>query len=187
MKIRRYGAGLMALTLLAVGCSKVFGVGDGDEDREMEAETARQLQEQIQTYLRVEGTYAVVRRNGVDVVEPTLKVTNTGTEPIRAVTGMFPWWLRAYTAPDRTGTPVWRSEDVISGGPDSSHPFEIAAGGTLIVARDAFLPIPVSTLVGSRPSGTYYFAVRLELSEPAVRTGEMVAGDIALPNPPSQP
>lgn len=186
MRIRRYGAGLMALTLLAVGCSKVFGVGDGDEDREMEAETARQLQEQIQTYLRVEGSYAVVRRNGVDVVEPTLKVTNTGTEPIRAVTGAFPWWLRAYTSPDRAGTPVWRSEDVRFGLPDNTRRFEIASGGTLIVARDAFQPIPVSTLVGNGPSGTYYFAVRLELLEPAVRTGEMDAGDIALPNPPEQ-
>lgn len=161
-------------SILAAGCSSILGL-DGGRREEEAAQAARDFQEQAMRDLVISASTSITTRNGVDYLSTSGLATNVGSKAIRASSMGPPWLIRVYAGPDRTGTPLWRTEDVGYAVQTLLRPFEIAPGATV---RFETVPEEVDRVFGGKPAGTYYVAVALTLWEPRVTTGSWPAGDI---------
>lgn len=139
-------------------------------------------------------TYNVDTRLVDTLLYATASVTNAGTRAVYLEYGDCVLSLRAYRAPERTGTPVWRSEARATW--DGAHSYiclaylavTTLAPGATANPLERELRIPVVEVLGdSLPDGRYYFSGTLRLN--SMRTPEVLAGsaELAFPRPPLPP
>lgn len=133
--------------------------------------------------LAIEVSYKFFTRlDGPSFLWAYITGTNTGKDPLQGITGGCHWWLRVYSNPGRTGTPIWTLED----SPNLGCQFNLVEINILPGESFDFRPARgdyVSEILGDRPSATYYFTAVLELDEPNLRTKEFNAGELHLSNP----
>lgn len=173
---------LFLTSLVMLGCSSLLGLQDNDDDS-LRSENAVERQARIERDLRIEASHQIVEVNGVRRLATSITATNIGSQPIEADAGVWVWFLRAYTRPERTGEPVWKLEDLLqgSGVPDLGRWFEIPPGESVVFDGGWVPAIPVTDILNGAPPGRYYFTVVLELANPSLRTGEFMAGEADLP------
>lgn len=172
MRFRRLTPLLTAL--FTAGCSSILGLQDGDRPEEKGEQTAEYFREQVTRNLMVTATSSITRMNGVDHFSARGSATNVGPDTIRASAQGSEWLIRVYATPDRSGTPIWRTEDAGYSQQAVLFPFVIAPGATVSFET---LREPVDMVFDGAPAGTYYVALALTVRRPDVTMESWSAGE----------
>lgn len=177
--MRRLLLSVIAAATIVAACSMVPGMTGSDNAAESSEEGAR-TRTAVDSSLEIRASWEIVIIDGTRHLRPTLSVTNHGSRLFDVDASYHPWLLRVYTTPSRSGTPIWTTERAYPVVPSMARRINIVPGATVDFGRSWFPDIPLTSIIGTRPPGVYYFAVALDVGEQSAPKPERPIGEVEL-------